>query len=72
MSLRATIFAGLAVLGIGLRGVWQVAPSVVTEARGLIDVERLVVFATGRVAVGGLQLSSGAAKAWFSSAFRRR
>ncbi|MEN6543291.1 VTT domain-containing protein [Parvibaculum sp.] len=41
MSLRAGILAGLAILGIGLLGVWQFAPSVFTEARGLLDGERL-------------------------------
>ena len=37
MSLRAAIFAGLAILGIALLGVWQFAPSVFAEARGLMD-----------------------------------
>ena len=41
MSLRATILAGLAILGIVLLAVWQVAPSVFAEARSLLDVERL-------------------------------
>lgn len=41
MSLRATILAGLAILGIGLLAVWLVAPSVFAEARGLLDGERL-------------------------------
>jgi len=41
MSLRAAILTGLAILGIGLLAVWQFAPSVFAEARGLMDVERL-------------------------------
>jgi len=41
MSLRAAILAGLAILGIALLGMWQFAPSVFTEARGLMDAERL-------------------------------
>ncbi|WP_112323751.1 TVP38/TMEM64 family protein [Oceanibium sediminis] len=41
MSLRATILAGLAILGIGLLGVWQFAPSVFTEPRDLLEPERL-------------------------------
>ena len=41
MSLRATILAGLAILGTGLLAVWQFAPSVFAEARSLLDVERL-------------------------------
>ncbi|MFH1518502.1 MAG: VTT domain-containing protein [Pseudomonadota bacterium] len=41
MSLRAIILAALAILGIALLGVWLFAPSVFTEARGLMDGERL-------------------------------
>lgn len=41
MSLRAAILAALAILGIALLGIWQLAPSVFTEARGLMDPERL-------------------------------
>ncbi|ETX29721.1 MULTISPECIES: TVP38/TMEM64 family protein [Roseobacteraceae] len=41
MSLRAAILTGLAILGIGLLGIWLVAPSVFAEARGLLDGERL-------------------------------
>jgi uncharacterized membrane protein YdjX (TVP38/TMEM64 family) len=41
MSLRATILTGLAFLGIALLAVWQVAPSVFTAARGLMDGEHL-------------------------------
>lgn len=41
MSLRAAILAALAILGIALLGVWQFAPSVFAEARGLMDAERL-------------------------------
>ena len=41
MSLRATILAGLAILGIGLLAVWQFAPSVLAEARSLLEPERL-------------------------------
>ncbi len=43
MSLRAGVVAGLAILGIGLLGVWQFAPSMFNEARGLLDGERLEV-----------------------------
>lgn len=41
MSLRAAILAGLAIFGIGLLGVWLVAPSEFNEARALLDHERL-------------------------------
>ena len=41
MSLRVTILAGLAILGIGLLAVWQFAPSVFAEARSLLEPERL-------------------------------
>jgi uncharacterized membrane protein YdjX (TVP38/TMEM64 family) len=41
MRLRAVILAALAILGIALLSVWQFAPSVFTEARGLMDAERL-------------------------------
>lgn len=41
MSMRAAILAALAILGIALLGVWQFAPSVFTDARGLMDAERL-------------------------------
>lgn len=41
MSLRAGILAALAILGIALLGVWLFAPSVFTEARGLLDGEAL-------------------------------
>jgi uncharacterized membrane protein YdjX (TVP38/TMEM64 family) len=41
MSLRAVILAVLAIFGVALLGVWQFAPSVFTEARGLMDGERL-------------------------------
>ena len=41
MSLRATILAGLAILGIGLLAVWQFAPSVFSEASDLLEQERL-------------------------------
>ncbi len=41
MSLRTTILASLAIFGIGLLAVWQFAPSVFAEARGLMDGERL-------------------------------
>jgi len=40
MSLRAAILAGLSILAIVLLGVWQFAPSVVTEVRRLMDGER--------------------------------
>ncbi len=41
MSLRAAILAGLAILGVALLGMWQFAPSMFTETRGLMDAERL-------------------------------
>ncbi|SDD88492.1 TVP38/TMEM64 family protein [Ruegeria marina] len=41
MSLRATILAGIAILGIGLLAVWQFAPSVFAEARSLLEPEHL-------------------------------
>jgi len=41
LSLRVRILAALAVLAIALLGVWQFAPSVFTEARGLLDGEHL-------------------------------
>jgi uncharacterized membrane protein YdjX (TVP38/TMEM64 family) len=43
VGLRAAILAGLAVLVVALLGMWQFAPSVLTEARGLMDGERLAV-----------------------------
>lgn len=41
MSLRATILAGLAILWIRLLAVWQFAPAVFADLRGLMDGERL-------------------------------
>ena len=41
MNLRVVILAGLAILGIAVLGVWHFAPSVFTEARELMDGERL-------------------------------
>lgn len=41
MTLRTAILAGLAILGIGLLGVWQFAPAVFADLRGLMDGERL-------------------------------
>ena len=41
MTVRAAILAGLVILGIGLLAVWQLAPEVLIEARGLMDVDRL-------------------------------
>lgn len=41
MSLRAAILTGLAILGIGLLAVWQVAPSVFAETRSFLEPERL-------------------------------
>ncbi len=41
MSLRAAIFAALAILAVALLGVWQFVPWVFTQARGLMDGERL-------------------------------
>ena len=43
MGLRAAILAGLAVLVVALLGMWQFAPSLLTEPRGLMDGERLAV-----------------------------
>jgi uncharacterized membrane protein YdjX (TVP38/TMEM64 family) len=50
MSMRVAILAALAMLGIALLGLWQFAPSVFAEARGLIDGERL----EGLIARAGL------------------
>jgi uncharacterized membrane protein YdjX (TVP38/TMEM64 family) len=50
MSMRVAILAALAMLGIALLGLWQFAPSVFAEARGLINGERL----EGLVARAGL------------------
>lgn len=41
MSLRATILAGFAILGIGLLGVWQFAPAVFADLRSLMDGDRV-------------------------------
>jgi len=41
VSLRAAIVAGLAILGVVLLGVWLFAPSVFTEASGLLDSARI-------------------------------
>ena len=41
MSRHAAILATLAIFGAALLGVWLVAPSAFTEARGLMDGERL-------------------------------
>lgn len=41
MSPRAIILAAIAVFGVGLLGVWLFAPSVLAEAGGLMDGERL-------------------------------
>ncbi|WP_435259922.1 TVP38/TMEM64 family protein [Thioclava sp. FR2] len=41
MTLRTTILAALAILGIGLLGVWQFAPAVFADLRGLMGGERL-------------------------------
>ncbi|MFT6104138.1 MAG: putative membrane protein YdjX (TVP38/TMEM64 family) [Paracoccaceae bacterium] len=41
MNLRVVIIAALAILGIALLGLRQFAPSLLTEARGLLDAERL-------------------------------
>ena len=43
MCLRAGILAALAILGTALLGVWLFAPSVFTEARGLLDGESLEI-----------------------------
>jgi len=41
MTLRTAILAALAILGIGLLGVWQFAPAVFADLRGLTGGERL-------------------------------
>jgi len=41
MTFRAAIIVGLAILGIGLLAVWQFAPAVIADLRGLMDGERL-------------------------------
>lgn len=52
MSLRGAILAGLTILGIGLVGLWQFAPSVFTEARELMDREHLEML-VGRAGLWG-------------------
>ena len=49
MTLRTSILAIFVIVGIGLLGLWQFAPSAFTELRGLLDGERLemVVARTG-------------------------
>lgn len=46
MGLRAAILSGLAILGVALLGMWQFAPSVLIEARELMDAERLDMLVT--------------------------
>lgn len=41
MSLRTAMIAGVAILGIGLIGVWLFAPSAFAEVRELLDAEKL-------------------------------
>lgn len=41
MNLRASILTGLAILGLAMLGIWLFAPSVLTEARSLLDGARL-------------------------------
>lgn len=41
MSLQAAIVAGVAILGVGLIGIWLSAPSVLTEAGRLMNSERI-------------------------------
>ncbi|MFT6774458.1 MAG: putative membrane protein YdjX (TVP38/TMEM64 family) [Paracoccaceae bacterium] len=41
MTLRVAIFAALAILGVALLVVWQVAPSTFADARGMMDAERI-------------------------------
>jgi uncharacterized membrane protein YdjX (TVP38/TMEM64 family) len=41
MTLRTSLLAGMAILGVALLGLWLYAPSVMAEARGLLDGERL-------------------------------
>jgi len=46
VGLRAAILSGLAILGVALLGMWQFAPSVLIEARELMDAERLDMLVT--------------------------
>ncbi|MFT6092069.1 MAG: putative membrane protein YdjX (TVP38/TMEM64 family) [Sulfitobacter sp.] len=55
MSLRAAILAVLAILAVALLGIWLFAPSVFTEARALMDVERLDMLVV-RAGIWGLVL----------------
>jgi uncharacterized membrane protein YdjX (TVP38/TMEM64 family) len=55
MSLRAAILAVLAILAVALLGIWLFAPSVFTEARALMDVERLNMLVV-RAGIWGLVL----------------
>ena len=41
MTLRTSILTGMAILGLALLGLWLYAPSVMAEARGLLEGERL-------------------------------
>ncbi|MFT6786191.1 MAG: putative membrane protein YdjX (TVP38/TMEM64 family) [Dinoroseobacter sp.] len=43
MNLRVAILSALAILGIAVLGVWHFAPTVFSEARGLMDGERLAI-----------------------------
>ncbi|MGM0743483.1 MAG: TVP38/TMEM64 family protein [Pseudomonadota bacterium] len=41
MTLRTSLLTGMAILGLALLGLWLYAPSVMAEARGLLEEERL-------------------------------
>src|SRR6056297_3193991 len=41
MTLRTSLLTGIAILGLALLGLWLYAPSVMAEARGLLEPERL-------------------------------
>lgn len=41
MTLRTSLLTGMAILGLALLGLWLYAPSVMAEARGLLEGERL-------------------------------
>ncbi|NNU82260.1 TVP38/TMEM64 family protein [Halovulum dunhuangense] len=46
MGLRTGILAALALLGIGVLGIWLLAPEVLAEARGLLDRDALQALVT--------------------------
>jgi len=43
MTLRTSLLTGMAILGLALLGLWLYAPSVMAEARGLLEGERLKI-----------------------------